>query len=215
LVLEIGRKKTALLIVDVQNDFCPGGQLPVLNGNHIVPVINRVTGRFGIVVATQDWHPQAHVSFASNHPGKKPFERVHIGGIEQILWPDHCVQGTEGAAFHPELNLNGINLILRKGIRSNLDSYSGFFENDRKTPTGLSYYLGGLGIKELYVCGLAFDVCVFHTALDSVRLRFNTFLIEDASRGVDVPSGNITRTREEMKRAGVRFVLSNELAFST
>jgi nicotinamidase/pyrazinamidase len=212
--MEIGRKKTALLIVDVQNDFCPGGSLPVPNGNQIITVINRIMGRFYTVVATQDWHPQDHVSFASNHPGKKPFDRVHIGDIEQILWPDHCVQGKKGAAFHPELNRNAINLILRKGIRSNLDSYSGFFENDRKTSTGLSYYLGGLGIEELYICGLAFDVCVFYTALDSVRLGFTTAIIEDASRGVDVPSGNIARTREEMIHTGVRFVSSDDLVTS-
>ncbi len=212
--MKIDRKKTSLLIADVQNDFCPGGSLPVPKGDQIIPVINRIMGRFDTVVATQDWHPQDHVSFASNHPGKKLFDVVSVGDMEQILWPDHCVQGKEGAAFHPELNRNAINLILRKGIRSNLDSYSGFFENDRKTSTGLSYYLNGLGIEELYICGLAFDFCVFYTALDSVRLGFNTTVIENASRGVDVPSGNIARTREEMIQAGVHLVSSDELVLS-
>jgi len=202
-------KEECLLVVDVQNDFCPGGALPVPEGHLIVPVINRIMGRFGTVAATQDWHPPDHVSFASNHPGKQPFDMVQVDGIEQVLWPDHCVQGTSGAALHPDLDRRGLHLILRKGMHSNLDSYSAFFENDQRTPTGLNGYLREHGVRRVFLCGLAADVCVYYSALDAVRLGFDAMVIEDAVRGVDVPPGNVNRTRKEMEKAGITFLGSS------
>ena len=204
-------KETCLLVVDMQNDFCPGGALPVPEGHLIVPVINRLTGRFGNVAATQDWHPPGHVSFASRHPGKQPFDVVQADGIEQVLWPDHCVQGTSGAALHPDLALRGLHLILRKGMRTNLDSYSAFFENDRRTPTGLSGYLREHGVHRVFLCGLAADVCVYYSAMDAVRLGFDATVIEDAVRGVDVPAGNVDRTRSDMEKAGITFLRSSDM----
>jgi len=204
-------EKTALIVVDVQNDFCPGGALAVNEGNSIVPVVNRLSPLFRCVIATQDWHPREHISFASTHPGKKPFDSINIQNIEQTLWPDHCVQGTEGADFHPHLDTKPFNLILRKGTSQNLDSYSAFFENDRITSTGLEYYLKGLGIKQVYVCGLATDVCVFYTVMDSLRLGFKTFLIEDASRGVNVPEGSLNRALDEMKKHGAKVITSQNI----
>jgi nicotinamidase/pyrazinamidase len=203
--------KAALLIVDVQIDFCPGGNLAVNRGDSIIPAINSISGKFHCVVATQDWHPADHISFASNHIGKKPFDRVIVNGIEQVLWPDHCVQGTDGAEFHPALDTKKVRLILRKGTNPELDSYSAFFENDRKTSTGLEYYLKGLGYGEVFLCGLATDVCVYYTALDALRLGFKTFLVEDASMGVDVPSGNVERTKNDMVEKGVVITSSCEL----
>ncbi len=203
--------KASLLIIDVQNDFCPGGKLAVDGGDMVIPVINRIAGKFPCVVATQDWHPQGHVSFASTHRGKNPFDTLVVNGIEQVLWPEHCVQGTEGASFHPELDTRKVNLILRKGTNPQLESYSAFFENDRATPTGLEHYLRGLGFKDIYLCGLATDVCVFYSALDAVRLGFRTFLIEDACRGVDVPRGNVERAIREMEGKGVMIIRSGEL----
>jgi nicotinamidase/pyrazinamidase len=162
--------------------------------------------KFSLVVATQDWHPENHISFVSNHPGKNLYESVNVNGIEQVLWPDHCVQGTEGADFHPSLDRRYIHLILRKGTNPKLDSYSAFFENDKKTSTGLEYYLKGLKVKDVYLCGLATDFCVFYSAIDSIRLGFNTFLVEDASMGVDVPEGNVARAKMEMKAAGILII---------
>jgi nicotinamidase/pyrazinamidase len=160
-----------LLIVDVQNDFCPGGSLPVERGDEVVEVINRISPTFTRVVATQDWHPRGHLSFASNHPGCRPLETVDVNGIAQVLWPDHCVQGTAGAELHPLLDTRGIGLVLRKGMTVGLDSYSAFFENDRTSPTGLAGYLRGLGVEELFVCGLATDYCVLATAMDALARR--------------------------------------------
>jgi nicotinamidase/pyrazinamidase len=201
-----------LLVVDLQRDFCPGGALSVPAGDEIVPIVNRLIKRFDHVVATQDWHVPGHVSFASTHEGKMPYDTVMVNGIEQMLWPDHCVQGSTGAAFHPDLDVDNLQLILRKGFRADLDSYSAFYENDRKTPTGLKSFLKEIGVKSIWLCGLAADVCVFYSAMDAVVLGFNTCVIEDAVRGVDVPSGNMARTEEEMKRAGVGFFNSTDLA---
>jgi nicotinamidase/pyrazinamidase len=199
-------------VVDIQRDFCAGGALAVPGGDEIVPVVNRVMNLFGSVVATQDWHVPGHVSFASTHAEKEPFTRVEVNGVEQILWPDHCVQGSAGASFHPDLQVNNLQLILRKGFRQNLDSYSAFFENDKKTPTGLSNYLKEIGVHDLWLCGLAADVCVFYSAMDAVRLGFKTYLIEDAVRGVNMPVGSVSRTRDEMISRGVVYVHSSELS---
>jgi len=203
------RQKNALIIVDVQNDFCPGGALPVPDGNRIIPVINKISSRFYKVIATQDWHPENHISFAKTH-NKKVYDTIKIGKIEQTLWPVHCVQGTYGANFHKELNLNNVDLILRKGTNPEIDSYSAFLENDKKTETGLHYYLKGLKIKNIYICGLATDYCVFFTALDGKKLGFNVNVILNASKGVDVPEGNVQNSIKEMKKRDIK-ILTDEL----
>jgi nicotinamidase/pyrazinamidase len=195
-----------LLIVDVQNDFCPGGSLAVETGDEVVPVINRILPGFPLVVATQDWHPPDHVSFASSHPGRKPLEMVSANGIEQVLWPDHCVQGTRGADLHPRLDTSRVGLLLRKGMRKGLDSYSAFFENDRRTDTGLRHYLKGLGVRAVFVCGLATDYCVLFSALDARRLGFRVTVVTDACRGVDLPRENVSRALAAMEKAGVRML---------
>jgi nicotinamidase/pyrazinamidase len=200
-----------LLVIDVQNDFCPGGSLAVEEGDQVVPVINRLMPLFDRVVATQDWHPDGHVSFASSHPGKKVLDVVDADGIEQVLWPDHCVQGTRGAELSPLLSVGSIELVLRKGLRRRLDSYSAFFENDHTTDTGLRYYLSGLGAREVFLCGLATDYCVRSSALDARRLGFDVALIQDACRGVDFPVGNVEKALSEMKDAGVRLIGSVDL----
>ncbi|MFP4011953.1 MAG: bifunctional nicotinamidase/pyrazinamidase [Spirochaetaceae bacterium] len=202
---------TALLIIDVQNDFCPGGSLAVEHGNDIIPVINHVSPRFPMVVATQDWHPEGHVSFASFHEGAAVQDIVRIGDIDQILWPDHCVQGTRGAEFHPELDVKPVNLILHKGTKQELDSYSAFFENDKKTETGLRSLLQGLGFDRVVVCGLAADVCVYFTAVDARAVGFETAVLWDATRGVDIPEGSVEKARDDMKSRGVAFIESSEL----
>lgn len=199
-----------LLIIDLQNDFCPGGALPVPEGDKIVPVVNKIMTKFNYVVATQDWHPKNHISFASTH-NKPVGETVVVNGITQILWPEHCVQGSYGAQLHPGLNTEKINLILRKGVNPNIDSYSAFLENDKKTETGLHYWIAGLGIKEVYICGLALDYCVYYSACDSVKFGFKTFVIIDATRGVNVPEGNIERTINHMKSIGINIVSYEDL----
>jgi nicotinamidase-related amidase len=202
----------ALLEIDVQNDFCPDGSLPVPEGDRVVPVINRLAPRFAKVVATQDWHPPGHVSFASSHPGTKPFQIVDLpGGEKQTLWPEHCLAGSRGAQLHPGLDSAAVTLVLRKGTRRELDSYSAFFENDRQSPTGLSGWLRELGIGELFLAGLATDVCVYYTALDALRLGFAVRLVEDACRGIDVPAGSLRERLQELIRAGVRILRSNEV----
>jgi len=194
--------KTLLLAIDVQNDFCPGGSLAVPDGDAVVAPINAlaaaVAGRGGRVVATQDWHPRGHVSFASSHrPGGGP------PGVD--LWPDHCVQGGPGADFHPGLDPGPVSLVVRKGFRLGLDSYSAFFENDRLTPTGLEGWIRGLGIDTVVVAGLATDYCVFHSAMDSLRLGFATIVAEDAVRGVGMPEGSVERAVAAMRDAGAVF----------
>lgn len=175
----------ALIIVDIQNDFLPGGTLAVLGGNEIIPTINSLQKRFDLVVATQDWHPSMHKSFASVHPGRQQYDIIDLNNLPQVLWPDHCVQGTEGAAFSKELNQNKIEAIFRKGVDPEIDSYSGFYDNDRKKNTGMAGYLKDRGIKTIYICGIAADFCVYYTAIDGLDLGFEVFIIEDASRAID------------------------------
>lgn len=177
----------ALIIVDIQNDFLPGGALAVNKGDEVIPIINKLqrSDYFDLVVATQDWHPQNHESFASNHPGKNPFDKIMLEALEQILWPDHCVQATKGADFPDNLDTKKIEAIFRKGMDVKVDSYSGFFDNGKKKDTGLAAYLKGRKINEVYVTGLAGDFCVFYTALDSADCGFKTYFIEDATRSID------------------------------
>jgi nicotinamidase/pyrazinamidase len=203
--------KTALLIIDVQNDFCPGGALAVPGGNRIIPLINRISSRFDTVIATRDWHPEGHISFASSHPGKKALDQVEATTGEQTLWPDHCLQGSEGADFSPDLERNNIDLILHKGTNKEIDSYSAFFENDHTTSTGLEFYLRGLAIGKVFVCGLATDYCVLFTAIDAVKTGFDTYLVEDAVQGVDYPAGNIEKAVSRMKSLGITMIPGGEL----
>jgi nicotinamidase/pyrazinamidase len=194
---------TCLVVVDVQNDFMPGGALAVPRGDEVVPEINRLAARFENVILTQDWHPRGHVSFASSHPGKEPFETIELPYGSQVLWPDHCVQGTAGAAFHPDLNLTKAHLVIRKGHHRDIDSYSAFLEADRETTTGLAGYLKERGFRKLYVCGLATDFCVAWTALDARAAGFDTTVIEDACRAIDL-DGSLARAWTEMAAAGVK-----------
>ncbi len=196
----------ALIIVDVQNDFCPGGALEVREGDQVVPVINRLQPRFDLVVATQDWHPANHGSFAANHPGRRPGEVVELAGLPQILWPVHCVQDTYGAELHPALDRSRIARVIHKGTDPAIDSYSGFFDNGRRAATGLEQYLRERNVDEVYVCGLATDYCVKATALDARSLGFKTSLIEDAARGVELRPGDVQRAIDEMRSAGVEIV---------
>jgi nicotinamidase/pyrazinamidase len=192
----------ALIVVDVQNDFCPGGALGVAGGDEIVPMINGLIGRFEHVVLTQDWHPSGHSSFASSHPGKNPFEMIAMPYGAQTLSPDHCVQGSAGADFHPALEWIRAELLIRKGFRAQIDSYSAFFENDRRTPTGLSGYLRDRGIKKVTLCGLATDFCVAFSALDAVAQGFSTTVVLDACRGIDL-NGSLHAMVTRMRDAGV------------
>ncbi len=193
----------ALVIVDVQNDFCPGGALPVPEGDRVVEVINRLQPRFDLVVATQDWHPADHGSFAANHPGRRPGQQIELAGLLQVLWPVHCVQNTPGAEFHPGLERRGIARVFRKGADPSVDSYSGFFDNGHRVSTGLGEYLKGRDVTEVYVCGLATDYCVKATALDALGLGFKTYLVEDACRGVELCEGDVRRAIDEMRTQGV------------
>ena len=199
--------KDVLVVVDVQNDFCQGGSLAVPEGDLVVPVINRLVGRFSAVVATQDWHPANHESFASAHPGKNPFDTAELDYGEQTLWPDHCVQGTPGAEFHPDLEAERFDIVLRKGFRRHIDSYSAFFENDRKTPTGLEGYCKVRGFERAFFCGLAGDFCVFYSAMDAAEAGFQTFFIEDACRDIDM-TGSKAAAHQAMRDRGIAFVTS-------
>ncbi|MEX4008267.1 bifunctional nicotinamidase/pyrazinamidase [Neoaquamicrobium sediminum] len=192
----------ALIVIDVQNDFCPGGALAVAGGDEIVPMVNRLIGEFDHVVLTQDWHPAGHSSFASVHPGKNPFETTEMPYGTQTLWPDHCVQGTDGAAFHADLEWTKAELVIRKGFRPAIDSYSAFFENDRRTPTGLAGYLRERGISDLTLVGLATDFCVAYSALDAVRSGFKATVLLDACRAIDL-GGSLATMKDEMAKAGV------------
>jgi nicotinamidase/pyrazinamidase len=202
--------KSALIVVDVQNCFVEGGSLAVKDGLAVVPIINRIAPRFQNVVVTQDWHTPDHASFASSHPGKKPFETTTMPYGEQVLWPDHCVQGTEGAALVKDLNLPTAQLIIRKGFHRDVDSYSAFEEADHKTSTGLAAYLKARGIDTVYVVGLATDFCVAWTALDARKAGFKTVLIEDATRAIDL-NGSLAASKAAMKKAGVTTITSNAL----
>ena len=192
-----------LIVVDVQNDFLPGGALAVPHGDEVVPLINRLAARFDNVVLTQDWHPRDHASFASSHPGKKPFETIDLPYGTQVLWPDHCVQGTPGAAFHASLEISKAQLVIRKGFHRDIDSYSGFVEADRSTSTGLAGYLNERDLRELYVCGLATDFCVAWTALDARAAGFAVSVIEDACRAIDL-QGSLEKAWHDLDAAGVQ-----------
>ncbi len=204
-------KNAVLIIVDIQNDFCPGGALPVKNGNEIIPLVNKLSYQFNHVIATQDWHSFNQISFASNYEGKNAYDTVEIDGIKQTLWPNHCVQGTTGADFHHNLILDNIDLILRKGTHDNIDSYSAFLENDKKTITGLHGYLKALDIKKVYLCGLATDYCVFYSALDAIKLGFETYVILDACRGINIPENNIENSIKTMKKQNIKIINSSDL----
>ena len=195
--------REVLLIVDVQNDFCPGGALAVPEGDAIVPAINRLAYSFAHVILTQDWHPAGHASFASSHPGKLPFDTIEVSYGAQILWPDHCVQGTSGAAFHPKLDVPHTELVLRKGFRSAIDSYSAFRENDRRTATGLAGYLRERGFRRITLCGLATDFCVAFSAIDGRGAGFEVAVVASACRGID-NNGSLDRALRSMVDAGVR-----------
>jgi nicotinamidase/pyrazinamidase len=229
----IDLSRSALVAVDVQNDFCPGGALAVAEGDMVVSPLNALAAQFaaegGRVVATQDWHPAGHVSFASAHPGKSAYDTLALAveaprhpqprrdgvpapsAIEQTLWPDHCVQGGAGAAFHPGFDLRPVSLVLRKGFRPGLDSYSAFFENDRATPTGLDGWLKGLGIGTVFLGGLATDYCVLYSALDALALGYETVVVRDAVRGVDLPPGSAERAIERLRAAGAHFIGTDDL----
>lgn len=200
--MPIRRNDDLLLIIDVQNDFCPGGALAVAEGDATIPVINRLSQRFGHVAVTQDWHPFGHSSFASSHSGSAPFETIAMPYGPQTLWPDHCVQGTSGAAFHPQLLTERAELIIRKGFRSGIDSYSAFFENDRSTPTGLAGYLRERGLKKIFLVGLATDFCVYYSAVDARRLGFDAVVIESGCRAIDL-NGSLAAAWTGMQEAGV------------
>lgn len=201
----------ALILVDIQNDFLPGGALAVPEGNAIIPLVNTLAIRFPLIVATQDWHPRDHGSFAANHPGKKVGDIVDLNGLPQILWPVHCVQGTPGAAFTPELDTTRIQKVFQKGADPRVDSYSGFFDNGRRHATGLGEYLKGENVDAAYLAGLATDYCVKFTALDALQLGFETYLIEDACRGVNLKPGDVENAVEEMRAAGVVVASSRNL----
>ncbi|MFP4362732.1 MAG: bifunctional nicotinamidase/pyrazinamidase [Spirochaetia bacterium] len=202
---------SALVVVDMQNDFCPGGNLAVEDGDKVVPVINKVIPYFQLIVFTQDWHPKDHVSFASMHENAEVNDIITIDNIEQVMWPDHCVQNTKGAEFHPDLNTKPAHAFIRKGFRKGLDSYSAFFENDKKTPTGLRGYLKELGTQNVYVAGLATDYCVHFTAMDAISQGFTTYIIEEAVRGVDFPKGNIEKTLDKFKQAGGKLISERDI----
>ena len=200
----------ALLVIDVQYDFCPAGALAIAGGDEVVAVINALAGRFDHVIMTQDWHPQGHGSFASAHPGHSPFETIRMPYGDQTLWPDHCVQGTRGAEIHAGLGLPNCEMIVRKGFRAEIDSYSAFRENDRATATGLAGYLRERGLARLFLAGLATDFCVHFSALDARAEGFEAWVIEDACRAIDL-DGSLAAARENMRAAGVGFVAAADL----
>lgn len=201
----------ALILVDLQNDFCPGGALPVPEGDRVIPVVNRLVPRFDLVVATQDWHPPDHGSFAANHPGRKVGELIDLNGLPQILWPVHCVRNTPGAEFHPGLDRSRVVRVFQKGIDPGIDSYSGFFDNGRRKSTGLGDFLRERRVTDVFMCGLATDYCVKCTALDAAGLGFRAHLIEDACRGVELQPGDVARATAEMRAAGVVILHSEAL----
>jgi len=206
----IDPRRDVLIVTDVQNDFCPGGALAVADGDAVVPVVNALARRFEHVALTQDWHPPGHRSFASSHPGRAPFETIELGYGPQTLWPDHCVQGTPGAALHAGLELTRAELLIRKGFRPDIDSYSAFYENDRISPTGLSGYLRERGFSRLFFCGLATDYCVAWSALDARRLHFDAVVLLDACRAIDL-GGSLERALRAMREAGVTLAQASEL----
>jgi len=198
-----------LILIDVQNDFMSGGPLEVPMANEVIPVINKILVNFDLVLATQDWHPKDHKSFASNHSDRKPFEKIKLHGIPQTLWPDHCIQGSEGAKLHKDIDSNRIATIFRKGMDPEIDSYSGFYDNNHASSTGLSGYLKEKAITEIHFCGLAADICVYYTILDSILEGFSAVLVEDASR--PLYSDKFDDIKCELAKLGVRILTSNEL----
>jgi nicotinamidase/pyrazinamidase len=201
----------ALILVDIQNDFLPGGALAVPNGDKVIPIANKLQVAFPLVVATQDWHPANHGSFAASHPGKQVFEQIELNGLPQTLWPVHCVQNTKGAELATALNRVRIAKVFPKGTDAGIDSYSGLFDNGHRKSTGLGEWLKTQGVTEVFVCGLATDYCVKFTALDAAEMGFKTYLIEDASRGVNLQPNDVKNAIEEMKRAGITVTQSAEL----
>jgi nicotinamidase/pyrazinamidase len=201
----------ALILVDIQNDFLPGGALAVPDGDKIIPIVNRLQFNFSLVVATQDWHPSDHGSFAANHPGKNVFEQIDLNGLPQTLWPVHCVRGTAGAELAPGLHRERIAKIFPKGTDPGIDSYSGLFDNGQRKSTGLGEWLKAQGVTDVFVCGFATDYCVKFTALDAARVGFKTYFIEDASRGVNLQPNDVINAIAEMNRAGIATVQSIEL----
>ncbi|MFO1170200.1 MAG: bifunctional nicotinamidase/pyrazinamidase [Hyphomicrobiaceae bacterium] len=209
--MTIAADGTALIVIDVQNDFCPGGALAVGGGDEIVPVVNRLIATASHVVLTQDWHPAGHSSFASSHAGAAPFSTTTMPYGEQTLWPDHCVQGTPGAEFHSGLAWTKAELVVRKGFRKGIDSYSAFFENDRTTPTGLGGSLRERGLTRLVLCGLATDFCVAYSALDAARLGFSVSVLMDACRAIDL-NGSLAEAERQMRAAGVSLTRTDAMA---
>jgi nicotinamidase/pyrazinamidase len=203
--------KSVLLVVDVQNCFLPGGSLAVKDGDQVIPVINRIAKAFANVVLTQDWHTAHHISFASSHPGKKPFDMIKVGYGDQILWPDHCVQGTAGAGLAKDLSIPQAQLVIRKGFHNDVDSYSAFVEADKKTETGLVGYLKERGISKVFVCGLATDFCVAWSAIDARHAGFEVWVIEDAARGIDT-HGSLAKAWADIEKAGAKRIQSADIA---
>lgn len=201
----------ALLLIDLQIDFCPGGALEVKEGDQVIPIANKLMEQFDLVVATQDWHPANHGSFAANHPWRRPGQVIDLHGLQQVLWPIHCVQDSFGAQFHPKLNQAGITKVFVKGTDPEIDSYSGFFDNGQRKATGMGEYLKEQGVTEVFVLGLATDYCVKFTALDALGLGFDTHLIVDASRGVNLQEGDVDRAVEEMQQKGIKLTQYSEL----
>ena len=197
--------KTALLVIDVQNDFCPAGALAVVGGNEIIPHINEEMAKYDCVVLTQDWHPKGHSSFATSHEGKNPLELIKMPYGDQVLWPDHCIQGSKGAEFHPDLNIEQANAIIRKGSNPFIDSYSAFFENDRKTSTGLDGYLKSLEIEKISLVGLATDFCVNYSAQDAANLGYKVSVLEKMCRAIDL-NGSLAAAKSEMQNCGVEII---------
>lgn len=193
-----------LIIADIQKDFCPGGALPIAGGDQVIPIINKISAKFDKVVVTQDWHPQGHISFASSHD-RRPFEVIPIDGEQNVLWPDHCVQGTCGAEFHKDLDLAGVDLIIRKGNNPHVDCYSSLVQNDKTTKTGLQYYLWGLGVKNIFICGLATDYCVYYSAMDAAALGFEVTIIIDACRDLNIPADSTANALKAMRKENIIF----------
>ena len=202
--------RDVLLVIDVQNDFCDGGALAVPGGQEVVPVVHRLAPLFRHLIVTQDWHPRDHHSFASNHPGRSPFDTIASAEGEHVLWPDHCVQGSTGAELHPHLPVDNVELVLRKGFRKEIDSYSAFRENDRISRTGLTGYLRERGLGRIFLVGLAYDFCVRHSAIDSMQAGFETYVIEDGCRAIDL-NGSVAKTNHEFSQAGVQRIHSSVL----
>ncbi|MCU4395727.1 bifunctional nicotinamidase/pyrazinamidase [Acinetobacter junii] len=203
-------KQSVLIVVDVQNGFTPGGNLAVANADEIIPKINQLAQKFEHIVLTQDWHPVQHISFADNHPNKKPFETIELDYGRQVLWPKHCVQGTRDAEFHPHLNIPTAQLIIRKGCHQNIDSYSAFMEADRKTPTGLNGYLREHQINTVFIVGIATDFCVAWTAIDAAELGFDTYVIEDACKAIDL-NGSLQQAWQDMSQKGVHRIEASSI----